>query len=133
MESRTPALTRTEIDAMVDPKWLSLYYDLWGAGIIANDEAPEQWQAFGGAISALQVANHNAADEGRSSLLTMEEAGSDLANRLFEEGFKRGIALLVWLHGMLEEDKPEDDRAARTLTPTEWYVSGKLLDSALRK
>ena len=52
MENPTPALTRTEIDAMVDPDWLSLYYDLWGAGIIANDEVPEQWEAFGRAIRA---------------------------------------------------------------------------------
>lgn len=133
MESRTPMLTRTEIDAMVDPEWLALYYDLWGKGIIANDEAPEQWEAFGRAIRAIQQVVPIADGETPSSPLTVEGAGSDLANTLFEEGFKRGIALLVWMRDMQEQDKPEEDRTARALTPTEWYVSGKVLDSALRK
>ena len=132
MESRMPMLTRTEIDAMVNPVWLSLYYDLWGKGVIANDEAPEQWEAFGRAIRAMQHVARSTAGEAQSSALTVEEAGADLANTLFEEGLKRAIALLVWAHTMLEHDNPEDDRAGRPLTPTEWYLSGKLLDTALR-
>ena len=54
-----------------------------------------------------------------------------MATASFEEGLKRGMALVFWLHEYLKRATPADARNAPELTPTQWYVSGKLLDSAL--
>jgi hypothetical protein len=126
METPTPMLTQAMIDALVDPQLLELYHQRWNQGTIAQ-EVYESWEAYGQALRAMGVFAPRDAGDARTAFVRLEEVASDLAHDAFAEGLKRGIVL----RDMMQGAKPEDDRNAPALTPTEWYVSGKLLDSAL--
>jgi hypothetical protein len=133
MQSRDAILTQAQIDASAPRGFLSLYYELWEQGIIDHEEVPNSWRAYRQATQTLHATIPDTTPEAHSAHLSLESAGSDLPQTTFKEGFKRGIALVVWLHAIAEQDKPADARQAPALTPTEWYVSGKVSDAALEQ